>query len=344
MITGPESRGVDAAAAASTDAEDDGIRHEPRHDGPVVVGVDGSAPSLEALRWATREADARGVGLVVLHAVWTPDVPTPPGFTISTLRRELHGWGEQLLREAVDNVASPVRPGLAVRTELSSSEPSRALIDASKGAALVVVGARGRGSAFAVLLGSVSARVSAHAHCPVAVVPERHGGVETPPEERAERGADADTRPAAGDGRGRVVVGLDGSSSSMVALRFALEEAARPGRELVALYALELPMPIDDTTLDPEIDAAAQESWKGTARVRILAWVDEARRANTENVPVNVEVVTGRAVDALLSRTDAAVIVVGSRGRSRITGLLLGSVSQSVLQNSRVPVVVVPNP
>ncbi|WP_017570191.1 universal stress protein [Nocardiopsis halotolerans] len=291
----------------------------------IVVGVDGSPGSRAALDWAARAAADRGLELLVLHALSMPVISAPLGFTgRMPPTPELADWAERLLREAVDHVAR-TRPWLELRTEVSKLDPAHALLAASRSAEMAVVGSRGLGGTASVFLGSVSLRVSAHATCPVAVVPA--------PDDAA-----AGERSRGHGNRERVVVGMDDSSCAEVALRFALDEAARTGAELVVVRAWEAPALADLSEFTP----TARDCLFTRADRHIHALLDEVRTERTERVPVRVEVVQDQAAHALLAKGENAdLIVVGSRGRGGFSGLLLGSVSQSVLHHARVPVVVV---
>lgn len=152
------------------------VRGEPRADGPVVVGVDGSAPSTGALDYAAEEAEIRGTDLVVGHA-WLHPVSTGPGdmlplvYDLSALEDE----ARSVLTEAL--AATVARhPGLAARPELARGAAGRFLVEQSRKAQLLVVGARGRGAFAGLLLGSVSQYVVHHAACPVMVVRGVAGG------------------------------------------------------------------------------------------------------------------------------------------------------------------------
>ncbi|WP_077689598.1 MULTISPECIES: universal stress protein [Nocardiopsis] len=314
---------------STDDARDVGNARAHRDTTGIVVGVDGSPASRAALEWAAREAAGRGLELLLLHALSMPVIGAPLGHTLRMPpSQELTDWSAHLLQEAVDHVTR-TRPDLEVRTRSSMVDPAHALLNASRAASMVVVGSRGLGGAASAFLGSVSIRVSAHAPCSVVVVPAP--GEAPDGEERR-----------AHEGRGRVVVGLDGSRDAEAALRFALEEAARTGAELVAVHAWTVSVPLDLTAFAADAYAAEREDLAVHADKYVRAVVEEVRDEHTGDVPVSFAVVEDQAAHALLSRGgDADLLVVGSRGRGGFAGLLLGSVSQSVLHHARVPVAVV---
>jgi nucleotide-binding universal stress UspA family protein len=135
--------------------------------GRVVVGVDGSASSLGALRWAALYADMTGARLEAVSA-WE----VPSSYLWTALPVDAYDRGEATeiaLTKSVDDTFGPRRPdGLALIVREGSA--ANVLIDASTGADLLVVGCRGLGEFKSLLLGSVSARVAEHAHCPVLVM------------------------------------------------------------------------------------------------------------------------------------------------------------------------------
>lgn len=117
---------------------------------PIVVGVDGSAASVAALGWAAAEADRRGCDL---EAVVVTEIENA-----ETIRQV--------------QAAGADYPAVRMRYIRTVGAPARALVVAARGAAMVVVGSHGRGRLAGALLGSVSAYCSAHAGCPVVVVPD----------------------------------------------------------------------------------------------------------------------------------------------------------------------------
>jgi nucleotide-binding universal stress UspA family protein len=146
----------------------------------IVVGVDGSPGSLEALRWALAEAGLRGAEVRVVHAWMVPlidAVPEPWAIGSPTLgpsEDQVHEHLEAAARKVLDasmEEARPADPGVEIEGELPEGRPAAALLAAAQDADLLVVGSRGRGGFAGLLLGSVSAQCVHHAPCPVVVVP-----------------------------------------------------------------------------------------------------------------------------------------------------------------------------
>ncbi|MDA3625149.1 universal stress protein [Saccharopolyspora oryzae] len=146
-----------------------GVRAQPDSQ-PVVVGVDGSAASREAIGFAYDFASRHGNVLVAVHA-WS-DLPLDPFARVE--HWELP-WSE-IREEAMEVLASCLAgwrehyPDVKVRRAVSPEKPADALLREGQDAALVVVGSHGRGFVRRVLLGSVSHAVVNRARCPVAVV------------------------------------------------------------------------------------------------------------------------------------------------------------------------------
>lgn len=136
--------------------------------GRIVVGVDGSEPSIKALRWAARQAGLTGDSLEAVisweypAAGWAAMVAaTPADFDPQKLATQvLDETLEQTLGDGAAAVARTVLIG----------NPAQALMDRSEGASLLVVGDRGYSGFKATLLGSVGLHLAQHAPCPVVVV------------------------------------------------------------------------------------------------------------------------------------------------------------------------------
>jgi nucleotide-binding universal stress UspA family protein len=145
--------------------------------GTIVVGVDGSDASREALRWAVEEAKLRGVRLVAVHA-WS-FVPAQPLGDPGMLAVPAGDLAGQLSAES-DAAAATLESSLAealgtehgveVDERLVEGDAGEAIVAEAAGAELIVVGSHGRTGLRAALLGSVSRHVASHAACPVVVV------------------------------------------------------------------------------------------------------------------------------------------------------------------------------
>ncbi len=138
---------------------------------PVVVGVDGSPASKDALRWAANYARLTGAPLKVVSAWHWPvslvgALPMPEDFDPMA---ETHDTLEAILSEVLG-----ADPGCPVTSQVVGGPASAVLVEESHGAALLVVGSRGHGGFTGLLLGSVSEHCTRYATCPVVVV--RHHG------------------------------------------------------------------------------------------------------------------------------------------------------------------------
>jgi nucleotide-binding universal stress UspA family protein len=135
----------------------------------VVVGVDGSDPSVAALSWASRYGAATGA---TVRAVRVWHYPTaaglPPGKTPEPVETEVEGWVRDELSQAVTK-ANP-DSSAQVETKIVYGHPAQALIDESRGESLLVLGHRGHGGFAEALTGSIVIHCVNHAACPVVVV------------------------------------------------------------------------------------------------------------------------------------------------------------------------------
>jgi nucleotide-binding universal stress UspA family protein len=149
------------------------VREQGEDTGPIMVGVDESSTGAGAVDFAFAEAALRGVDLVALHAwtTWNAPMPTPQdeAAPYANAPEALAARKERLLSEALAG-HQETYPGVNVKREVVHGGTREALIEASRTAQLLVVGARGRGGFAGLLLGSVSQAMLHHAHCPVAVV------------------------------------------------------------------------------------------------------------------------------------------------------------------------------
>lgn len=284
--------------------------------GSVVVGVDGSGTALRAVRWAARAAasEARGLSIVLAYDEVDRAVLAEPRSGRHDRPDLLEGFRAQVARAVTE--ARAVVPGLAVTGELVEGPAAPALLDRA-GDGLLVVGEHAVGVFGGPLLGSVAAAVAAHAAGPVVVV----------------RGED----PPAADAP--VVVGVDGSPASTVAIDFAVAAADAAGCPLVAVHTWW------DLLVGPELEPLRGWGAVAVEERRVLAEQLAGRSSTHPDVTVSTVVERSHPSRVLLAHARGArLLVVGTRGRGGFAGLLLGSVSRTMVHRSPCPVAVVPPP
>jgi nucleotide-binding universal stress UspA family protein len=288
----------------------------------LVVGVDGSPSSEQALVWALREARLRKLPLGVVAAWW------PPGEqerieqveTLTSVEQLRSGIRERLVA-TVDAVAQRSGvTGVVVEPTVVYGHPAQKLVEASGSDGLLTIGSRGRGGVKGALLGSVSQNCAQYARSSVCVV----------------RG-----RPLTDDRPGRIVVGIDGSQASLTALRFAADAAALRGSVLHAVHTWIAPYQATSVwsppllAIDQTRDAAV-----ATLRDSLSAALGDGHHLRIEH-----SVIEGPAGPTLVEAADDAdLLVVGSRGRGGWKALLLGSVSMHCVVNAPGPVVIAREP
>ncbi len=287
----------------------------------VLVGLDGSPQAQCAVRWAARDAGLRNVPLTLVHVVnsavtgWAP-IPEP-----AALRRRQ----EKRARECIDSgvriaeESAGERGPIRIDTKVIHSATTPALLDLSNGVDMVVVGYRGHGGALARnFLGSVSAALVYHAHCPVAVI---HG----------------DESLVANVDRAPVLVGIDGSRASEAATAVAFEEASRRGVGLIAVHAWTDLRVSEFHELFPGFNWDAQLSTEErTLAERLAGWQERY-----PEVAISRRVEIGDPATPLIEASKLAqLVVVGSHGRGGFAGMFLGSVGAAVVNRARIPVIV----
>jgi nucleotide-binding universal stress UspA family protein len=298
----------------------------------ILIGIDGSEQADRALRWGLHEAGLQNATVTVVHALRAH---------ASNGAAEQSGRYEERVAAAHDLIASAVTRAGAPRdgdSELRTvaiidDVPARVLLRHARDHDLVVVGSRGRGGFAGLLLGSVSQQVSMHADVPVAVIP-------------TDRGEDRRRDP---ESTREIVVGVDGSSHSIAALRWAIDEASVRHCPVTAVHVYPHPA----TTLTPDVLAALNragvEAFGARTHEAAQRRLDDVvAREVPASAQVDVEraVVAGAAGSVLVDEAadPATMLVLGGRGRGGFAGLLLGSVSQQCLHHARGPVVVVHRP
>ncbi|MBP2328793.1 nucleotide-binding universal stress UspA family protein [Kibdelosporangium banguiense] len=281
---------------------------------PIVVGVDGSTSAEHAVRWAAKQAAGRHVPLRLVHACMVIEAYTPVTLPVS-VSEALAQQGREWLREAA-LLAKEAAPEVDLSTHLRSGPAAQRLIEESESAGLVVLGSRGLGGFTGLVIGSVAVALSTHGHCPIVVVRGE--------EDRAEK---------------PVVVGVDGSATSEAAVAFAFEEASRLGVPLVALHAwsdlslyMKFSLPPYGLTW-----TEAQDEQRRILDEGLAGWREKYR-----DVEVRLVVTADRPAHSLLEAArDAQLVVVGSRGRGGLKGMLLGSTSQALLHHAPCAVAVI---
>lgn len=281
--------------------------------GSVVVGVDGSVGGDAALEWAVRHAVSRRRPLLVVNGAGDPSHSAQ--FIGVTEARQLFEVEARRVTDHALLVARRIAPDIDIEVSTPLQDARDALLDLSAQASILVVGTRGRGPVRALLLGSVSTAVAGHATCPVAVV------------RPAERDSD--------ENKGTVVVGTDGGPASSAALEFAFELAATESKPLHVVHSWSAL----DTFIDPS--SYAQRVQQMEEHKRIFAEALAGYGEKCPDVPVTQHMPDAGAVQTLVEMSqDAAVVVIGSRGRTGLKAMLT-SVSRDVVERAHSTVVVV---
>ncbi|MFI2629146.1 universal stress protein [Streptomyces collinus] len=283
---------------------------------PLVVGVDGSEPSLRAVDWAADEVALRGVPLRLVNAsLWER-------YEGAALAHDLgKPFGRGIAEDIVESAARRARRRAAdvrISTDVLPEEPEYALVREGRNASALVLGTRGRGGIANLLLGSVGLTVAAHASCPVIVVRGNH-----------------DNQARAGL-RARILLGVGDASTA--AVDFAYEEAKRRGVPLDAVRAWRCPA---HETTDHPLLAGEPTRLHEELAAKVL-------EAALKDAPADMELhrrtIEGPARTVLLAAShEADLLVVGARRRQPgHVGLQLGRVAHAVLHHSACPVAVVP--
>ena len=304
-------------------------------DQPVVAGIDGTRDGIVAARYAASLAEQLGRSLVLLHAYRHSAAINPllPLADPASARRGTAAvayaprsvtFNSEIMRSAGEHAlrvaqleALTMRPDLVIRTRLVAGSPAKALIEASRHAAALVLGRSGLGDVERLLAGSVGSAVVTHASSPVVVVPSDWDPADAPP---------------------RVVVGIAGADTEAAAVDFAFDFAARAGCRLVVAHA--------DHGLDKVYQGnATLEAQAASLRDDDLRMIAEAASGWGERHPqVAIEQVVSaqRPVDMLLRESQSAtLVVVAARARGGFAGLVLGSTAQAIAMHARCPVAVV---
>lgn len=287
--------------------------------GSIVVGIDGSLHSDQALAWAADQAALEGRALTIVHAVRPLGFPAAgtfvsTGVDYGALADALLAAGRELLDEAGARVAED-HPDLAVLDVLSSGDARNELVDLSHGAAMVVIGSRGLGPVASLLLGSVGVTVCKHAVSPVVVCRPRTSL--SPPQVG-------------------ILVGVDGTAQSLPAAEFAFRMAAQRHSPLTVLHSCWTPAAV----------GAMSQGSSGPELTDQRALVADSVTGLAEKFPdvsVELRLEHGFADRHLVEAShDHDLVVVGHQPISPLRDLVYGSLAPAVIENAVCTVAVVP--
>jgi nucleotide-binding universal stress UspA family protein len=274
---------------------------------PLVVGVDGSAASDLAVRWAAAQAELLNRPVRLVHCTTSPVLPLVEDEALAEQRAN----GDDVLMSAATVMREVADVDVATdHVEHLATGVGETLIERCEAADLLVVGAVGHGRLAGLVLGSVSQYVVRYAPVPVAVV-----------------------RSVADPSARRVVVGFDGSGPAERALDLALADAEVSGRPVTVIQVWHghgnvMPLPVDAAWRQEHEQEALERS--------LTVW-----REKYPHVRLLAEAIPGHPTHVLASASmHAAALVIGRSGRGPVTESLIGSVAQGVLSHAQCPVVV----
>ncbi|OZC50326.1 hypothetical protein CH286_06870 [Rhodococcus sp. WWJCD1] len=281
----------------------------------IVVGVDGSPNSVSAALWAATIAERVGSPMHIAGAVQQPAFYL--GESASVIPRDV--WDEQ--RHTADRVVTDVaaavlarHPNSAVTTSVEETSACAMMVELSRTARMLVVGNSGSGPIVSALFGSTTQEISNAAQCPVIVWREGAETVDAP-----------------------ILVGIDGSATSEVAVAQAFDLASLFGVSLIAALAwnslsqgaaLSLPGSPDPMEFEREQRMLMSECLAG--------WAEKYPDVSVEHI-----VQQGNPAHLLVDLSKrAGLVVVGSHGRGVVARALFGSTSSNLTRHAHCPVMI----
>jgi nucleotide-binding universal stress UspA family protein len=287
--------------------------------GSIVVGIDGSPSSDLAFSWAFEQAALEQRPLTIVHTQEPLGFPGA-GFMVPASGidcAQLMGEANLAARALLSNSTAQAHenhPQLVVHQVLSHSDPRSTLLDLGKAASMIVVGSRGRGPIASVLLGSVSVSVSKHAVCPVVV-----------------------HRPTPTDMvRHGILLGVDGTESSMPAIEFAFRMASWRGLPLTVLHCYW----DADLVAPPGAGARTPDS---SSEQTLVAEALAGMAEKFPDVDVHVRLTHGFADMHLITDSYSYdLLVIGHRLVPVLDDIVHRSIAPIVVEHAHGPVAVVP--
>jgi nucleotide-binding universal stress UspA family protein len=270
----------------------------------ILVGVDGSEASLDALRWAVGLADRAGGKVTAVHAFAPGAAELSPDYATvlrAEAERRLTGW-----------CAAATRPG-SVESLMVDGDPDALLSAAAEHADLLVVGTSGAGGFADLHLGSVAHHLAHHTIVPLAIVPTS----------------------AAGHPVKRLVVGVDGSAGSAAAVAFCATLAPLLTATVVAVYA--------DEPFVEWVSGSSARRWRQSAEGEVRRWVTPIEDNGVlVAVDIDRDIHPVAALCRAIEAEPDTLAVVGTRGLGGISGMRLGRVPIQLVHHTGAAVVMVP--
>jgi len=278
------------------------------------IGVDGSGPSRAALRWGVRRAAERNASVVLVNTVddeW--------GLVGRDAAAQAERQAKELLAEESSRVTA-LRTGVDLSTRIVHGGTAWALARLPNPEDLLIVGTHKTGFLRGRVLGSRSVQIASAARCSVAIVPD-----------------------TTLDSRQNVVVGVDGTSGSLPAVRLGAQEADRLGQDLLLVHAPPGAQRSDSARSEParsEYSRGEQTDDRSPQTVRLMQHATAVATSTASGITVRRRVAHREPAEALLDASfDAALLILGVSNRHG-EATLIGSVTHDVLMNINVPVLI----
>ncbi|MGK0274911.1 MAG: nucleotide-binding universal stress UspA family protein [Ilumatobacter sp.] len=273
----------------------------------ILVGVDGSAASAAALRFATQFAVGDGAEIIAVHAYQHPYAELSPDDRERRLADCSAVLDRTWVRPAID-------AGVIVHQRIHEGDP-REIVDIAnfEGADLLVLGRTGSGTGPGLLhLGSVVEYAAHHVHTALAVIP-----------------------PYVALPFARMVIGVDGSREAASAIDWCVDHRSTRNADVLAVF---VEAPVIDPIKTPESDG-----WREVVEHEIVKWTSGLAEAGVSVTPIakrDIHPADGLVGVAAAHRAD--VLVIGTRGAGRFSGIRVGGVAMKVLHHAALPIVLVP--